>query len=292
MVEMRRKPSISHLNNSGRIGFAIVAGIAVVAVSFYGCSDDEDPMIVIDNGPPSAPDGVFSITGDGQVEICWNPNPEDDIAGYEIYWNDQPTGVFSFVAGVDANTTCFVDTDVVNGETYFYAVLAYDNDGLESDLSYEDVFDTPRPEGTNLVLFDYLGQNSSLSGYDFSSVTGTPQAWDNPTTDVYFGAPMRDGIPVPTLFADQDAGVDIQDYGYIELEYVDWAPMAGWAPSGQVELIPGHSYIVRIVDGSGFFNMAKLHVVAASTASVTLDWAYQEDIDNPELAPGAGGAQR
>ena len=245
-------------------------------------------MVVIDNGVPSAPDGVFSITGDGQVEICWNLNPEPDIAGYDVYWNSQPTGLFQYVATVGAKTTCYVDTDVDNGTTYFYAVLAFDNDGLESELSFEDVFDTPRPEGTNLVLFDYLGQNSGLSGYDFSSLSGTPQAWDNPTTDVYFG-PFNG---VPTLFADQGAGVDVQDYGYIELLYVDWAPAGGWAPSGQVEMIPGHSYIVRVVNQSGLFNMAKFYVQSASAASVTLDWAYQVDLDNPELSPGVGGAQR
>lgn len=268
----------------------LVAGIAfVTALSLFGCSEEEkDPVVVYDNGAPSAPDGVFSITGDFQVEICWNPNPELDLAGYAVYWNDAPTGAFQLVARVDANTTCYIDTDVDNGVTYYYAVLAFDTDGLESDLSYEDVFDTPRPEGANLVLFDYLGQNSGLSGYDFSSLSGTPQAYNNPTTDVYFGSPNG----VPTLFADQGAGVDVQDYGYIDLLYVDWAPLAGWAPSGRVELIPGHSYIVRIVDGGGFFNMAKFEVVAASAASATLNWAYQIDSDNPELAPGVGGAQR
>ncbi len=285
---MRKRFRIRELQHRGHgIVFPIVAAIAVVAVTLVGCGDDEDPMVVFDNGPPSAPDGVYSITGDLQVEICWNPNPEDDIAGYDIYWNSEATGNFQFVARVGASTTCYVDTDVDNGVTYFYAVLAFDRDGLESELSYEDIFDTPRPEGTNLVLFDYLGQADSLSGYDFSSEPyGFPQAWDETTTDVYFGAPNG----VPTLFADQGAGVDVQDYGFIDLIYVDWAPVAGWAPSGQVELIQGHSYIVRIVDIT--FNMAKINVVAVSTASVTLDWAYQKDINNQELAPGVGGAQR
>ena len=267
----------------------VIAGLAMASMLAVGaCATEDDPVVVIDNGAPSAPDGVYSIPGDFQGEICWNTNPEPDIAGYDVYWNDAPTGEFEFVARVDVNTTCYVDTDVDNGVTYYYAVLAFDNDGLESELSFENVFDTPRPEGTNLVLFDYLGQNSGLGGYDFSSLSGTPQAWDNPTTDVYFGSPNG----VPTLFADQGAGVDIQDYGYIELLYVDWAPVAGWAPSGQVELIPGHSYIVRIVDGNGLFNMAKFNVVVASSASATIDWAYQTDSDNPELAPGVGGAQR
>lgn len=273
--------------DSSRFFGIVVVGVAFAACALGGCSD-EDPAVVIDNGPPSAPDGVFSITGDTQVEICWNPNPEPDIAAYEVYWNNMPTGAFQFVARVDANTTCYVDAAVANGDTYYYAVLAIDVDGLESTLSVENVFDTPRPEGFNLVLFDYLGQNTGLSGYDFSSLSGVAQPWTDPTTDVYFGAPNG----VPTLFADQGAGVDIQDYGYVELVFVDWAPAAGWAPSGQVELIPGHSYVARIVGGNGIFNFAKAHAVSVSSASATLDWAYQIDGDNPELAPGFGGEGR
>ena len=270
----------------GLAPMALIA-LAVVFVSgaTTGCGED-DPMIV--DTPPSAPDGVFSITGDRQVEICWNPNPEPDIAGYDIYWNTEAFGAFTYIASVGPNTTCFIDAPLTNGNTRFYAVAAFDQAGQESPLSIEDVFDTPRPEGTNLVLFDYLGQNSSLSGYDFSALSGAAQAWNAVGTDVYFGAPNG----VPTVFANQSAGVDVQDYGYIDLVNVDWAPTAGWSGRGQEELIQGHSYIVRIVNQGGDFNMAKFYVVSVSPSSVTLDWAYQIDPDNLELAPGIGGAQR
>lgn len=280
---IRRFDSKPYATAGGLVLFGLVIGGLIV---LPGCCDDCDDPVVIDL-PPSAPDGVYSVTGDEAVTICWNPNPEGDIVGYAVYWNDEPTGAFEFVASTGRDETCYIDHDVTNGETYFYAVLAIDRAGQESPLSYENVFDTPRPEGTNLVLFDYLGQNSGLSGYDFSELTGTPQAWDDLTTDVYFGVPNG----APTLFARQGAGVDVQDYGYIELVYVDWAPLAGWAPSGQVELIQGHSYVIRVVDTLGLFNMAKVHVVDVSQTSVTLDWAYQIDSDNPELAPRGGAVQ-
>jgi hypothetical protein len=265
--------------------------VLLVAVPLTGCNHEDSDLVVVDvDNPPSAPDGVFSITGDLEVTICWNPNPESDIAGYDIFWNDAPTGFFEYVGSVGPGEFCYVDTDVDYRTTYFYAVLAFDHAGQESELSYEDVFDTPRPEGVGLVL------NTVLRGYDFSSLTGNAQAQNDPGTDVYFGAPNG----VPTLFADQGAGVDIQDYGYIDLVDVDWAPASGWAPSGRVEFINGHSYVVRIVSLSGAFNMAKVYVVSVSLSSVTLDWAYQLDEDNPELyrvgaddgSPGVGGAQR
>jgi hypothetical protein len=272
---------------------AVYLSVAVAfGVLLGGCCDECDRpierIVVIDNLPPMAPDGVYSVTGDMQVTLYWNPNREPDLAGYDIYWNDQATGYYEYMVTVPFDQNWFVDTDVINGETVFYAVLAFDDEGLESELSYETVFDTPRPEGEDLILFDYLlGQSSDLSGYDFSSLSGTAQVRVDPTTDVYFGAPNG----VPTLFAAR-AEVDIQDYGYIELVDVDWAPTGGWSLVDEVELIQGHSYIIRIIDtGTGLFNMAKIFVRAISSESITFDWAYQIDENNLELAPG-GGAQR
>ena len=286
---MRTKPNIKSTENGpwSRIAWVVLVGFAVPGLAMMSGCQDDDPTIV--NFPPSAPDGVFSVTGDAEVTICWNdnPDPERDLAGYDIYWNDEPSGFFEYVGTVGPNTTCYVDTDVLNGETYFYAVLAFDTEGLESELSYEDVFDTPRPEGMNLVLFDYLGQNSGSSGYDFSSLSGSPQAHDSSSTDVFFGAPNG----VPTLIT-SGPKVDVQDYGYIDLVNVDWAPVEGWSNVGQVELIEGHSYIIRIRSPGNKWNMAKVYVASVSNASVTLDWAYQISDNNPELAPGIGGAQR
>ncbi|MFQ5511992.1 MAG: hypothetical protein ACE5EO_09100 [Candidatus Krumholzibacteriia bacterium] len=285
---MRNALRIWKHKTSGKTGLAYIGilalGLFLLTLVAVGCGDD-DPVVV--DFPPSAPDGVFSVTGDGQVTICWNANPEGDIAGYDIYWNSAPTGAFEFIGSVGANQTCFVDTDVTNGTTYYYAVAAFDRAGLDSELSFEDVFDTPRPEGANLVL-SAVGQNPSLSGYDFSLLSGIPQAWSDPGTDVYFDSPNPGEF---NLIANQAGGVDIQDYGLIDLVDVDWAPLAGWSAQGRVELIQGHSYIVRIAQG-GSWNMAKINVVVVSANSVTLDWAYQIDPGNPELTPGTGGASR
>ena len=285
---MRKAFRIRKQEKGSHWGLAYLAilglGMFLLVVSVAGC-DDDDPVIV--NFPPSAPDGVFSVTGDGQVTICWNPNPEPDIAGYDIYWNSAPTGAFEFLGSVGANQTCFVDTDVINGTTYFYAVAAFDDANLESELSFEDVFDTPRPEGANLIL-SAVGQNPSLSGYDFSSLSGIPQAWTDVTTDIFFDSPNPGEF---VLVADQAAGVEIQDFGLIDLVDVDWAPVSGFSAIGQSEAIPGHSYVIRIAQG-GTFNMAKVNVVNVSANSVTLDWAYQIDPGNPELAPGTGGASQ
>jgi hypothetical protein len=253
---------------------AAVAALTMPLVA--GCSND-DPVVAADN-PPFPPDGVFSVTGDHLVTIYWNQNQESDLAGYRVYrGNVDLSGPYYPLADVSKSTTVYDDTDVNNGETWFYAVAAFDRAGHESELSREDVFDTPRPEGFGLVLVD-LGQDASRAGYDFSSLSNLPQLATANTTDIYFESQAGGKYIVCA-----DPGVDIQDYGLIDLVGVDWAPEIGWAPSKKAEAIAGHSYIVRVLDGQGDFNMAKFIVKDSPTTTVTLDWAYQAVQNNPEL---------
>jgi hypothetical protein len=257
----------------------VAAAVAAVMLPFVAGCNDDNPVVV--DAPPFPPDGVFSITGDGVVSIYWNANWEDDLEGYAVYRSTSDPGPYYLLDKVPANQTYFDDTDVVNGETWFYAVTAFDRAGHESELSRETVFDTPRPEGFGLVLVE-LGQDPSQAGYDFSSLSGTSQAAALGTTDIFFES--SGGVQ----YIRAKTGVDIQDYGLIDLLYVDWAPDAGWSPSGQAEAIAGHSYIVRIAGGQGT-NVAKIQVKAVTATTVTLDWAYQAVTGSQELAP-IGGA--
>jgi hypothetical protein len=263
-----------------------VAAVMLILPFVAGCNE-EDPVVV--DSPPFPPDGVFSVTGDGVVTLFWNPNQEPDLAGYQVWrGNEDLNGPYFFLADVPSNTTSYDDFDVVNGETWFYAVIAIDAAGNESELSRESVFDTPRPEGFGLVLVE-LGQDPSQAGYDFSSLSNDSQAASLGTTDIYFESAGGAQYVVAA-----DALVDIQDYGLIELQAVDWAPDTGWSPSKRAEAIEGHSYIVRIVDGQGDFNMAKFEVRAVTATNLTVDWAYQASDNNPELSvvPAVGGAMQ
>ena len=245
-------------------GFAL-AFVGALAVS--GCDDDEN--VVVPDPPPFVVEGVRSITGDGQVTITWRLNQETDIDHYKIYSNDEPTGTFTLIGTSTDNE--FVDEDVVNGETYFYAVSAVDAAGQESpELSYENAFDTPRPEGFNVTLTD-ANTTDATSGWDFSAQTRLPSA--NVATDVYYA--FQDGhylIFVPT-------DTKIQDAGYVALVDVDYGPPAGWSDDGVVEAIPGHSYILLTRDN----HYAKFEVNSRTTTEMLMDWAYQIDQDNPEL---------
>jgi len=263
-----------------------VAAVAALTLPFVAGCEDEGPVAVAEDTPPFPPDGVFSVTGDRVVTIYWNENQEPDLNGYGVYRGTSDPGPYFFVARVPANQTSYDDLDVNNGETWFYAVTAFDRAGHESELSRETVFDTPRPEGFGLVLVE-LGQDPTRAGYDFSSESNLWQSANLSTTDIYFESQANVQYVVC-----KDAGVDIQDYGLIDLVAVDWAPEIGWAPSKRAEAITGHSYIVRILNNQGDYNMAKFFVKDVTATTLTLDWAYQEVENNPELLRFTGGAAR
>lgn len=254
----------------------IAAGLLIA-----GCHEVTGPG----DRPPAAPRGVYSVTGDHEVTIHWLANTESDVAGYYVYQapcsrgSDCPYDLVGTVS--DPNGTSFVVTGLANGETWYYAVSAYDRKGHESDLSYDDVFDTSRPEGFGVTL-NNASETVSQSGFDFSSygTAGARRAWNDPLTDMYFtGDSVTSLMVVPSL-----SNGGIQDMGPgSSLDAVDYAPSSGWSPTGSVELIIGHNYVLWTRIGSPDVHYAKFRVTDLTRHRVTFDWAYQVAPGNREL---------
>jgi len=265
-----------------RMGMMLLALAALPWVA--GCDDCYDGDCCgdgwhRDHRAPAPPVGVRSITGDGRVTLTWLDGGDEDVRGYRVYVSNHPDGPYDEIG--DTRRLSFVDYGAVNGRTYFYAVAALDFCGNESDLSYEDVFDTPRPEGHGLELRSVTSR-ADRSAYDFSEFAVRPP--DDPGADIVF---RDDAGPSPAMFA-ATPGTRLQDMGYLPLVDLDWAPDGGWAPSGRVDLIRGHTYAVLTRDG--FY--AKFEVISLIGDRVVLDWAVQMDRGNRELsiAPPVAGA--
>ncbi|HET9328812.1 MAG TPA: fibronectin type III domain-containing protein [Candidatus Eisenbacteria bacterium] len=243
-----------------------------------GCNDGGT---VGDHSPPAAPRGVYTVTGDGEVFVHWLANTEGDVAGYRIYEAPCDAGGSCPYDRVGATSgTSFTVTGLTNGVTRYYAVAAFDHAGNESELSVEVLFDTPRPEGVGRVLTNYLADTLN-AGYDFSAFA--VRSVNHPLTDMFFG--FNGGIY--QMFV-PDLNTDIQDAGYrTTLDAVDYAPTTGWSPSGSVELIIGHCYIVWTRDDNyAKFRVTDIRPASGSAAEVVFDWAYQEDPGNRELRAG------
>lgn len=262
-----------------RIRLFLVLVVAGLFAVLAGCEGDTL------NGPdlqaPATPRGVYSVTGDHSVKIVWLGSDEQDLDGYRVWRSMNVDGPYHVIAEITVSDLPvrleYTDHDVQNGETYFYAVSSFDYAGNESELSYEDVFDTPRPAGYGVALAarEYRAEDA---GFDFSRHTVVHA--DDPDADIrisqdgtVFYLEAVDGIDVLT---------DIQDFGYTEtLDAVDWAPPSGWSANGWLEIIGGHTYIVWTRDN----HFAKIRVTQINVHSIRVDWAYQVDVGNPELKP-------
>ncbi len=71
----------------------------------------------------------------GSVSIVWDPNTEADLAGYKVYVGTSP-GTYSQTIDV-GHVTTFTISDLTDGETYYFALTAYDIFANESGSSTE-----------------------------------------------------------------------------------------------------------------------------------------------------------
>ncbi len=265
--------------------------LALLGVLALGC--DDDTVIYDLDDPPAVPTGVTTVTGDGFVDIYWYPVREEDVIGYGVYRSDTLQGPYHRIATVHGRESDHHrDTGLTNGVTLYYAVDAFDDDGDESELSYEDAFDTPRPAGTNLFVFARQ-ESAAQSGIDFSDhhLSSFVTAYNATDTDLFFQ--RMNGILYAKGTLIGGYWNDIQDLGWTDsMDDVSWSPTDGWSvsPDG-VELIKGHTYVVWTWDS--YF--AKFRVVGitestpGSPSGARVDWAYQIDQDNPELRNGYTG---
>ncbi|MCP4567685.1 MAG: fibronectin type III domain-containing protein [FCB group bacterium] len=256
----------------------IMVVMALTGMFLIGCEDDKDTIVyVAEDGPPPVPQGVYSITGDDEVLVEWLPI--DDVAGdfafYVVYRSDSDPDTGYWAIGETTNEY-LIDDDVVNGHTYYYAVSSVDDDGNLSDLSYEYVLDTPRPQGSNRTLYDFVDM-PSFSGWYFAGEAVV--SWDHQFCDLYLEYVPGDGV---YYFNVGDENTDIQDMGYTDhLDEIDYSPKNGWSANGWSEVILGHTYIFWTADN----HFAKIRVTGISLSGVTFDWAYQVDTGNRELKP-------
>ncbi len=271
------------------ISRTLLFAAAIITLSI-GCDHhhDDDGLIVetiyIDQAP--IPAGVYTVTGDGEVQVYWSPIRDAGVLGYGVYRSNSYDGAYHQIAEVTGDESdSYLDRGLENGVTYFYAVDSYNHDE-SSDLSYEEAADTPRPAGRGVTLF-HRDHDPDRSALDFTVVQDDISdeivlPWYDDWA-AYYLMELDDLLRlVPTAIEHQGETFynDIQDFGYTDhMDDISFAPVKGWSldPVG-VEMIEGHTYIIWTWDD----HFAKIRVVALSESHVVLDWAYQISDDEIE----------
>lgn len=194
--------------------------------------------VTLNRRVPFAPTGLAggrNLNGDADsdyVDVQWNPNPECDIQGYEVYRGTAPAAVTTLVCEVDAGdpTEC-VDDDAPQTGTLYYEVLAVEatpgggtRDGDRAGPLVVDDANTSVP-GAPADFTVCTGGNPDCNDIDGNPApTGSPVLSWSPSTDadddaIAFYRVYRDGatyadrldvlFPVPgkpLVFVDDTAG--------------------------------------------------------------------------------------
>jgi hypothetical protein len=243
----------------------------------YSCGVN-DSFVVIDHTPPAPPTGITVINGDNRVDLAWNNNYEGDLAGYNVYYSDSYNGKYTLIGSTSENY--FVDYDAVNGVTTYYAVTAYDYNGNESELSYDVIYATPRPEGFDQSIFDFR-HYPDLAGYTFNDYSVVP--YDDQSTDFFFG--IYGSIDSLMVWND----TDIQDMGPTQdIWDIAFAPASGWRASKSAVAVPGHTYVIWTWDN----HYAKVRISSISSNRIVFDWSFQLVEGNRQLKPRKSPSER
>ena len=237
-------------------------------VLLISCAKVFNPVMV-NNQPPNPPTGLQILNGNNNVEIMWNRNLQNDIAGYNVYYSYSYTGKYTLIGSTTNNY--YIDNGAQNGTTYYYAVTAYDIYGNESKLSYDDVMATPRPDGFNATVFDYRNFPDN-GGFSFTSYTDV--LYNSAASDFYFE--NYNG----SFYIDVMTDSDIQDMGPTNDIYdISYAPTSGWSTTKDAVAIVGHTYVIWTWDN----HYAKIRINSISSQRMSFDWAFQTVAGNVQL---------
>lgn len=91
----------------------------------------------VDNLAPVTPSGLAAHSGGGIVVLNWATPKDNDFQYFAIYRGTTPGFTPSADPLATTTTPTYTDQNVVNGNTYYYKVGAYDFSGNESLLSIE-----------------------------------------------------------------------------------------------------------------------------------------------------------
>lgn len=184
-------------------------------------------VIAPGSGDTTAPAPVTGLTatgGDGEVVLSWTNPTDTDLAGIKLVRNDAATPVdpTDGVLLQDSTGTGYTDTDVVNGETYYYAAFAYDTSSntaaaATASATPQAVVDTTPPGPVTSVAATAgdesvdLGWTNPTEG-DFagtlvvtseSAITWTPAAGTGYTA----GEVVTTGVTVLGVPGSTDSGI-------------------------------------------------------------------------------------
>ena len=120
------------------------------------------------------------------VTLAWDPNTEKNSAGYKIHYGTKSR---SYTTTIDVGKVISrTITGLKEGETYYFAVTAYNISGLSSGYSNEAICFFPAAGGASSTPSSTSGAIIN-NGYSGAAASGSGQA--SPSKDPYNGQSLQ-----------------------------------------------------------------------------------------------------
>jgi fibronectin type 3 domain-containing protein len=119
----------------------------------YTIPETATPIEIVVPMPPSVPNGLQIVAGDGQTILTWNAPDQpgsSEVVEYNVYRGTSPDAILILI---NVTSTTYVDSGLVNGQTYYYMVSAVSEAG--EGASTGSVSATPLlggPEGQDMTM--------------------------------------------------------------------------------------------------------------------------------------------
>ena len=186
--------TLYHLNTDGILESSVVlggqvqrssVGMGISGMVIVGSLDNKVYAYGIgDTIPPVTPEAINGTAGENSIELSWNASDDLDLKRYVIYRNQNPDLIIlesDSIAFISKEENSFVDTSVLNGESYNYAIRSVDISNNRGELSNTVTFipiDLPPGklnslqliEGNYSILLTWsVGNENDLAGHKIYS---------------------------------------------------------------------------------------------------------------------------
>ena len=104
----------------------------VGAVAIESAPSPPTCVTPIDKFPPEAPKTVNLVATATAVSLIWEPNTEEDLAGYLVLRGDVPGDKLAPLTPAPIGDAAYVDNSIRRNRTYVYEVIAVDKTGNQS----------------------------------------------------------------------------------------------------------------------------------------------------------------
>ncbi len=244
------------------------------------------PVMVTYVQPPTAPTGLAGEVTDHDVALSWNPNPESDLAGYNVYRDGQRLNADVAVTGGTATASVYG----------YMAAYAVDGSPDSSWRGYVDATGTPiwwqydigQTVLVNRLTLEWNNPNGLPDSYELQAWTG--QSWvpvirvmgNTQTSNAFTFASAYPTDRIRLVIAPDAAGLNTGWHYLAEFKLWRLDPHSGETYSDLSVPDGRHSYHLEAVNTMG--------LISDPSQTLDLDVGDVTPPDAPVLTAGALGS--